>query len=84
MRDPKNTTLKPSFEGARAETEMVLFTCIQQLLDNLKIAPSEVLPPKNMQCISFACVSLNMHLKAGPRHQTRNLQPSIAKQMLSQ
>ena len=38
----ESNELNPTFNGAKAETEMVIFACVRNLLDSLKLAPNQV------------------------------------------
>ena len=37
-----SSTLQTTFNGARTETEMVLFSCCQKLMDSLSMTPNQV------------------------------------------
>ncbi|KAK9814016.1 hypothetical protein WJX73_009276 [Symbiochloris irregularis] len=69
-------TLKTTYRGARAETEMVLFSSVAKLLTGLKLAPQQI-DAVIVNCSSFnpvpslaACVINHFHMRPGVKAYT--------------
>lgn len=48
IRNGAFSKFKPTFDGAKAETELALFTCIEKVLAATHTKPHEVMPAKLM------------------------------------